>query len=81
MKGDAWTMLKLKQRPVPTGAQDIGNWQQIFLLISIISVMTNAGLTVFTMIVFNKYSMTIRLWIFIIFQWICFTIQVSSMIV
>eukprot|EP01035_Chromulina_nebulosa_P017328 gene17328-22872_t len=74
-KGKAWTLLNLHQRPVLKGAQDIGTWQAIFLLMAVITVITNAGLTVFTMTVFDDYSLTIRLWIFLIFQWICFSTQ------
>lgn len=46
------------------------------MLISIASVITNAGLTVFTMDVTDDFSKPARYWIFILFQWICFSIQV-----
>ena len=79
-KGDAWKLLTLHQRPVPTGAQDIGNWQGIFLILSIIAVITNGGLTVFTMSTFDKYKSVTKLWIFVVFQWVCFTLQVIIII-
>lgn len=56
IKGDGWKLLNLHQRPFPISAEDIGNWQSIFLLISVAAVMSNAGLTVWTMTTFNHYS-------------------------
>jgi hypothetical protein len=50
--------------------------QLIFLMISIIAVVTNAALSVFTMDAFNDYSDSFRFWIFVLFQWICFSLQV-----
>lgn len=76
IKGDAWKLLKLYQRPIPASAEDIGMWQTIFLLISIAAVITNAGITVFTMDVLDIYPDNIRFWIFIAFQWTCFLFQV-----
>lgn len=54
----------------------ICNRQSIFLLLSVISVITNAGLTVFTMNTLDGYTDHVRYWIFVLFQWICFTLQV-----
>ncbi len=50
------------QRPVPTGAQDIGTWQTIFAIISVVAVVTNAGLICFTMDVLWDYSLQGRVW-------------------
>jgi anoctamin-10/anoctamin-7 len=77
MKGDVWKLLNLHQRPFPKGAEDIGTWQTIFLIISMAAVVTNAALTVFTMDTLDDYSFGLRMWIFIGFQWACFTLQVS----
>jgi hypothetical protein len=52
--------------------------QSIFLLISVISVVTNAGLTVFTMNTLNQFTDATRYWIFVLFQWVCFILQVSG---
>lgn len=42
------------------------------------AVITNAGVTVYTMqfLDANAYSLKAKFWIFILFQWVCFTIQV-----
>ncbi len=70
----------MHQRPIPVAAEDIGTWQTIFLILSIISVVTNAGLICFTMDTFDDYeNKSIRLWVFILFQWVCFIIQFSIM--
>jgi hypothetical protein len=58
------------------GAQDIGTWQAVFTILTVACVMTNAGLTVFTMTTFDKYSNIIRFWIYIVFQFVCFGCQV-----
>jgi hypothetical protein len=78
MKGDVWKLLYLHQRPFPKGAEDIGTWQAIFLIISMVAVVTNAGLTVFTMDTLDNFSLTFRFWIFIGFQWVCFALQVCK---
>jgi len=75
LKFDAWKLITFYQRPIPTGAQDIGNWQNIFTIISVAAVITNAGLICFTMDVLWKYSLEGRLWIFIGFQWVLIGIQ------
>jgi len=53
IRADCWKLLNLYQRPFPKGCEDIGTWQDIFLLISIFSVVTNAGLIAFTMTVLD----------------------------
>jgi hypothetical protein len=64
------------QRPIPTGAQDIGTWQSIFQLVSVLSVVTNAGLICFTMNVLDgEASPAGRVWVFVGFQWILIAIQ------
>ncbi len=50
--------------------------QDIFLMISVAAVITNAGLAVFTMDVLDSYSEAFRFWTFILFQWVCFALQV-----
>ncbi len=75
IKGDAFKLINLHQRPVPKGCEDIGTWQDIFLVISVAAVVTNAGLTAFTMDVLDDYSEALRFWIFILFQWVCFSLQ------
>lgn len=63
------------QRPVPSGAQDIGTWMSIFQILSVVAVITNAGLICFTMDVLWQYSRFGRVWVFIGFQWLLIFIQ------
>ncbi len=51
--------------------------QLIFQIITVVSVITNAGLVVFTMDTLEFLSDSLRFWIFILFQWVCFALQVS----
>jgi anoctamin-10/anoctamin-7 len=50
IKGDAWKLVNIFQRPVPVAAEDIGSWQTIFLLLTVASVITNGVCIVITMI-------------------------------
>lgn len=52
--------------------------QSVFLIITVASVVTNAGLAVFTMQNLDSYSTVTRYWCFIGFQWICFSLQVGT---
>jgi hypothetical protein len=75
IRTDAYKLVKGLRRPLPSGVEDIGTWMTIFQLIASICVITNAGIVVFTMRVLSMYSITLRLWIFIGFQWFVFTSQ------
>jgi len=75
VKCNLWKLSTFYQRPIPSGAQDIGTWQTIFTFISIAAVITNAGLICFTMDVLDAYSNYGRLWIFVGFQWCLIGIQ------
>eukprot|EP01035_Chromulina_nebulosa_P019942 gene19942-25908_t len=82
---NAYKQAMFYQRPVPEGAQDIGTWQTIFTILSVASVVTNAGLICFTMDVLSggsnsntqdpSYSYAGKLWIFLGFQWVMLSIQ------
>lgn len=78
LKFEAWKQFSLYQRPVPVAAQDIGTWQSVFGIISFISVITNAGLIVFTMDLLWNYDLSIRMWIFIGFQWVLIMVQMLA---
>lgn len=78
IKFTLWKRIKLYRRPIPAAAQDIGSWLGIFQIITIIAVITNAGLICFTMDVLNNYSPYARLWIFIGYQWVLFTAMFAS---
>jgi hypothetical protein len=74
-------MSQFYQRPIPSGAQDIGTWQSIFNIISVAAVITNAGLVCFTMDVLWRYSLFGRVWVFIGFQWVIIGCQFLSQLV
>jgi hypothetical protein len=74
-KGDAWKLTHLHQRPIPRGAEDIGTWQAIFTVISVAAVLTNAGLTCFTMDTLDEYPESTKYSVFIVFQLSCFSVQ------
>lgn len=86
IKNSAWKLLSVYRRPVPISAEDIGVWQSIFLITANLAVVTNAGITCFTMTVLNNDSWTptfqlkIKLWIFIVFQWVCYITQTAIMV-
>lgn len=68
-------MTNIIQRPWPTGAEDIGSWQDIFDFIVTAAIVTNAALIVFTMNVLDGYDEYFQFWIFIGFQWVMFVVQ------
>lgn len=78
-KGDAWKLTHLHQRPIPRGAEDIGTWQTIFTVVSVAAVLTNAGLTCFTMDTLDSYSDSTKYIVFIVFQLSCFSVQYMLM--
>jgi len=75
IKGDGWKLLNLHRRPFPRGCEDIGTWQTIFMGITVASVVTNAGIAVFTMQNLRDMPIAHQFWVFIIFQWVCFSLQ------
>jgi anoctamin-10/anoctamin-7 len=69
IKVDGWKLLSVFQRPIPKAAEDIGNWQAVFSVISIVAIVTNGGLICFTMSVLEDFDISTRVWIFFAFQW------------
>ena len=74
IRTDAHKMLT-GRRPILQGAEDIGTWQAVFSIIASLSVITNAGLVAFTMSVLDMYSISLRMWLFVGFQWFLFVLQ------
>jgi hypothetical protein len=77
--GDAWKLLHVHQRPQPCSCEDIGTWQTVFTIISVVSVIANSSLTVFTMTVTDHLPNFTRFWLYIGFQWTCFLTQTAIM--
>lgn len=51
----------------------------MFLVLSVVAVVTNAGMCVYTMHELDTLSRDARFWIFIGFQWLCFALQAVIM--
>lgn len=49
--------------------------KSMFMVIVVAAVITNAGITVFTLTQFDFFSPTEKFWLFVIFQWSCFSVQ------
>jgi hypothetical protein len=76
MKVDGWKMCNVYQRPIPRSAEDIGNWQAVLSIVSVVAIITNAGLICFTMDVFpDEWTLSRRIWVFVIFQWVMIAVQ------
>jgi len=73
IRADGMKLVRIHQRPLPVGAEDIGTWQLIFTAIAGVSVVTNAALVFFTMTLFEDSSPENRLWYFILFQYFVFS--------
>lgn len=70
-RADGYQMLYLMRRPIPTGAEDIGTWLDIYQIIAIIAVITNSGLLCFTMRVI-PFDGTSLVWLFMAIQYAVF---------
>merc|ERR1711871_678644 len=60
------------------GADDIGGWMDVFQTLSAFAIITNAGISCFTMQVFShqlKFSDRTIMWIFVAIQWFFFSVQ------
>jgi anoctamin-10/anoctamin-7 len=62
---DGWKLLQLYRRPEPRIAEDIGSWEDMLQIISVISIMTNIGMVTFTGKYFINLEWTIRWIIFL----------------
>ena len=76
---EIWALMRVFQRPIPRGAEDIGTWQSIFTVIMVASVITNAGLAVYTMTSLHHLSIFYRICIFVAMQWFAFFLQIILM--
>lgn len=69
IRGDAWKLLRLHQRPVPQMVEDIGSFQTIFTILAGCSVITNSLLVRFTMNTLNSWGSYNQWWVFVGMQW------------
>lgn len=73
-RGDLMKLFRQYRRVIPQMAEDIGAWQGAFEIITWVGVVSNSGLIVFTMGMFNYYSFEWQMWIFIFMQWTMFSL-------
>eukprot|EP00607_Mallomonas_marina_P002350 CAMPEP_0182425280 /NCGR_PEP_ID=MMETSP1167-20130531/11642_1 /TAXON_ID=2988 /ORGANISM="Mallomonas Sp, Strain CCMP3275" /LENGTH=733 /DNA_ID=CAMNT_0024605807 /DNA_START=65 /DNA_END=2266 /DNA_ORIENTATION=- len=78
-KTDGYKLLRIFERPIPLGGEDIGTWQSIYAVLTIGAVICNAGLVVFTMVVLDDYGPYEKMWIFVGIILACYGIQYSLM--
>lgn len=67
---DGLKLCRLYKRCEPVGAQDIGIWLSIFTLTTYASVISNAGIVMFTGDWFGELELSTRIWMFIGFQYV-----------
>jgi hypothetical protein len=75
IRSDGYKLMFFYKRSIPTGVEDIGTWMGIFQVISMASVISNAGLVAFTMEFFSGESNEWRWVYFILFQYLVFFIM------
>jgi len=76
---DSWKLLEVYRRPDHHDASSIGTWQTIFFLMATICVVTNSAIVAFTMDILDGSTIVVRYWVFVVFQWTCFTLQAVIM--
>jgi len=65
LRFELWSLITIYQRPLPKMAEDIGTWQIVFTIIMVASVLTNAGLAVFTMDSLSHLPASEKFWLFV----------------
>eukprot|EP00936_MAST-01D_sp_MAST-1D-sp1_P000046 g46.t1 len=71
MRVDAYKLCNCVSRPYPSIVEDIGTWGSFLLVMSVLSILTNAGLMVFTSHDFEDFELYHR---FVIFFATCFVL-------
>ncbi|KAK7249407.1 intracellular chloride channel [Aureococcus anophagefferens] len=79
LRSNAHVLMYRSRRAMPRASEGIGNFNTIFDLMTRISVVTNAALLVYVSSITYLDALTpvVRLWIFIIFQYVLFSIQTA----
>lgn len=78
-RGDLMKLFHMFRRVQPHSAEDIGAWQGAFETVTLVGIISNSGLIVFTMGMFSVYTFETQMWIFIGMQWFIYAaLSVSS---
>jgi len=72
IKVDGGKLLLNYQRPVAKSAEDIGTWQTVYLIITILSVLSNLAIMAFRTPILQKNSNIPPVWGFVISQYVIF---------
>lgn len=78
VKGKAWQLLRLFQRPRPMMVEDIGAFQGIFTAIAACSVITNMSLVKFTMTTLDSWPINDSWWAYMSSQWVLFFLMAAG---
>jgi len=78
LRADSYKFLNLSKRPFPEEASDIGVWTDVMKFLSIVAVITNTGMMVFTENLF-KLSAGDRWWVFIIIEHLILLVMILLM--
>ncbi|KAJ1451508.1 calcium-activated chloride channel-domain-containing protein [Pelagophyceae sp. CCMP2097] len=70
IRTDGWKLCQNTRRPWPMGAEDIGTWEDILTIMSIIATLTNGIMVTWTSNTLATYTTLQRLIVFIIFEWV-----------
>ena len=62
LRFEVWSLITIYQRAIPRSAEDIGTWQVVFTILMVASVITNAGLAVYTMRSLEKKPLLVKFW-------------------
>ena len=77
---DGWKLCQVCRRPWPQGAEDIGTWEDILTIVSIIATITNAVMVTLTSDMFVLMSTTTRILVFIALEWALIGLKVGLMV-
>ncbi|KAH8056751.1 intracellular chloride channel [Aureococcus anophagefferens] len=75
---DGWKMCQNTRRPWPAGAEDIGTWESILTIMSILATITNGMMITQTSSTFDTSEQQ-RAVIFIVLEWILVGIKIVLM--
>lgn len=78
LRSDSYKFLNLCKRPFPEEASDIGVWSDVMRFLSIVAVITNTGLMIFTQNLF-KLPTGDRWWVFIVIEHLILLIMILLM--
>jgi len=77
---DAWKLTSLCRRPEPHAAEDIGTWQSVLEIMSIVAIITNMALVCFKQSVLpSSYSLGQKAGVFLILEHILILLKVLLM--